>query len=82
MANLNNTGIWNIAYYVDDFGEPTKKGYIRNPSYIRGTFSNTATQNSDLNVRFLIDSATDVSIMLYEYAGNNPVKAYSSDIFC
>ena len=77
LANLNNTGIWSINYYVDEFGESTKKGYIKNASLIHGTFSNTATQNSDLNVKFLISNSSDISIQLYEYAGNNPVKAYS-----
>ncbi len=78
LENLNNTGIWQVNYYVDDFGEPTKEGYIRNKYTIRGTFSNTATENSKLDVKFLISEAYDVDMMLYEYAGNNPVKAYSS----
>lgn len=75
LANLNNTGIWQVVNFVDDFGEPTDNKYIRNSSLIKGSFSNTATQNSDLNIRFLISNRDDVSIMLYEYAGNNPVKA-------
>lgn len=81
LANINNTGIWTVGHYVDDFGEPTKEGYIRNTSLISGLFSNTATQNSDLNVKFLISNSSDISIMLYEYASNNPVKAYSSDSY-
>lgn len=81
LENLNNTGMWTVSYYVDDFGEPTKEGYIRNTNLISGTFSNTATQNSDLNVEFLISNSSDISIMLYEYAGNNPVKAYSSESY-
>jgi hypothetical protein len=79
LENLNNTGIWTVNYYVDDFGEPTKKGYIRNLSLLKGSFSNTATQNSALNIKFLISNSSDISIMLYEYANNNPVKAYSSE---
>ena len=78
LANLNNTGMWLIGHYVDDFGEPTKQAYIRNRNLIRGTFSNTATQDSELDVKFLISNSNDISIQLYEYAGNNPVKAYSS----
>jgi hypothetical protein len=78
LENLNNTGMWTVGYYVDDFGEATKQGYIRNTNLISGTFSNTATQNSDLNAKFLISNSSDISIMLYEYAGNNPIKAYSS----
>lgn len=81
LANINNTGIWEVTYYVDDFGEPTNQGYIRNTYLLRGTFSNTATENSALNVRFLISSSRHISIMLYEYAGNNPVKAYSSESY-
>jgi hypothetical protein len=78
LANLNNTGMWTIRYYVDDFGEPTKDGYISNTDLISGTFSNTATQNSELTVRFLIADSTDISIKLFEYAGNNPVKKIHS----
>ena len=81
LENINNTGMWSVHYYVDDFGEPTKEAYIRNTDFINGTFSNTATQNSDLNVKFLISNSSDISIMLYEYAGNNPVKAISSDSY-
>jgi hypothetical protein len=81
LANVNKTGMWVIRYYVDEFGEPTKKGYITNNYTIKGTFSNTATEGSDLNVELLINSSTNVSIQLYEYAGNNPVKAYASDSY-
>lgn len=81
LANLNNTGMWTVGYYVDDFGEPTKETYIRNTSLISGTFSNTATQDSRLNVKFLITNSSDISIQLYEYASNNPVKAYSSESY-
>ena len=81
LENMDNTGIWSVGYYVDDFGEPTKEGYIRNTSYITGTFSNTATQDSELNVKFLISNSSDISIQLYEYAGNNPVKSYSSESY-
>jgi len=81
LANINNQGMWRISYYVDDFGEPTNQGYITNASTLRGTFSNTATQDSDLDVRFLISNSSDISIKLFEYAGNNPVKAYSSESY-
>lgn len=77
LENLNNTGMWEIRYYVDEFKEPTKTRYITNSNYIKGSFSNTATQNSKLNVEFLISDDSHISIQLYEYAGRNPVKAYS-----
>ncbi|MEK0337271.1 MAG: hypothetical protein QQN41_07550 [Nitrosopumilus sp.] len=81
LANINNTGIWTVRYYVDDFGEPTKEGYISNTYLIRGTFSNSATQDSELDVRFLISNSSNISIKLFEYAGNNPVKAYSYESY-
>ena len=80
LANLNNTGIWKIRYYVDNFGEPTKTKYITNENDIHGTFSNTATQNSKLDVRLLIDNKNEISIKLYEYGNSLPVKGYS-DIY-
>mgnify|MGYP001347003215 CR=1 FL=1 len=79
LANLNNTGMWTVRYYVDEFGDPTSQGYISNTNLISGTFSNSATQNSDLNVRFLISNSSDISIKLFEYARKNPVKAYSAE---
>lgn len=80
-ANFNNTGMWKLDYYVDDFGDPTKDGYITNKNMINGSFSNTATQDSRLNVRFLISDSSRISILLYEYARNNPVKSYSYDSY-
>lgn len=69
-------GIWRVYYYVDDWGDPTDQPYVTNNSYIRGTFSNSATEGSALNVDFLIDK-NNIAIRLYEYAGRNPVKAYA-----
>lgn len=45
---------WELAYYVDDFGDPTDEAYLRSKP-ISGTFSNTATQNSPLTVILLFD---------------------------
>lgn len=71
LANINNLGIWEIGYYVDNFGEATKEPYISTD--LSGKFSNSATTNSDLNVRFLVDKSS-IRIQLYEYAGNHPIK--------
>jgi hypothetical protein len=76
LANINNLGIWKIQYFVDDFGEPTKEGYITTENPIYGTFSNSATQNSDLRVHFIIAGEKSVAIKLFEYNSNNPVKGY------
>jgi hypothetical protein len=75
----NSLGIWQTGFYVDEFGDPTKKGYIRNESYLIGKFSNSATENSDLAVRLLISDPNHISIQLFEYAGDNPVKAGVED---
>lgn len=76
LANLNNTGMWTNSFYVDEFGQRTNKAYIRNSNTISGLFSNSATTNSDLLVDILITDANKISFKLYEYAGENPVKAY------
>lgn len=71
LVNINNLGIWSLGHYIDDFGEPTKEAYIS--TILLGTFSNSATTNSDLSVRILIDRKS-IRIQLYEYASNHPIK--------
>lgn len=46
---------WEVQHYVDDFGDPVEECYVR--AVVDGTFSNTATANSDLKV-----------IIFYSYA--------------
>lgn len=65
-------GIWSINRYVDDFGEQTGEGYVSATVY--GTFSNSATTDSELTVLFLIDYNT-IRIKLYEYSRNHPMKS-------
>jgi hypothetical protein len=77
-VQFEGTGIWKIGYFVDEFGDPTENGYISNSNYISGVFSNSATSNSNLNSLFLISKKSRVALQLYEYAGRNPVKAYST----
>lgn len=77
ISNSNETGIWKIRYYVDTFGDPTDSGYIGSES-IMGTFSNSATTNAKLKVRFIINKET-IRIKLYEYGGNTPVTRNSID---
>lgn len=67
---------WEMTFYVDEFKNPTDEAYVRNADLFVGTFSNSATDNSKLYVRLLID-ANDIAIILYEY-GSNQVKAYST----
>lgn len=71
-------GRWVIDYYVDNFQQPTEDKFIANRTGpFVGTFSNSATQNSLLNVLVVVD-ADDLSFALYEYGGDNRVKNSSS----
>lgn len=78
--DINNKefGIWKTSYYVDDFGEPTKEGFVG--AVCEGVFSNSATTNSDLGVKFLIDESS-IRIQLYEYARNHPIKGEGILVF-
>ncbi len=69
-------GDWILDYYVDEFNNPTSVSYIRRKSDCTGVFSNSATTNSTLDARILIDSQ-GIAIKLFEY-GYNEVKAYTS----
>ncbi len=74
--NPDDYGMWEIKYYIDDFQNPTDEGYVTNTYWITGTFSNSATTNSKLNVSLVIDKEF-AAIKLYEY-GDNLVKNASS----
>lgn len=77
LANLDNTGMWSINYITDKYGDATNIPYIKNSSFIRGTFSNSATNGSDLNVTLLIKNSFDISIILYQY-GDKQVKYFEN----
>lgn len=51
-------GAWTVKHYVDEFNDPTSQKYITTKSLISGTFSNTATTNSKLTAKILVDSST------------------------
>ena len=85
--DLKNTGMWIIKSFVDEFKDKTDSKYLTTKERISGKFSNSATQNSKLAVSILIqkgendDSSPIISMFLYEYAGNNPVKVYSKESY-
>jgi hypothetical protein len=64
-------GLWTIQYFVDDFQQQTKNGYLK--QVCNGSFSNSAVTNAKLIVQFLITNDWSAQIFLYEY-GNQPVK--------
>ena len=71
---------WELRYFVDDFGEPTNDAYIM--CIGEGSFSNSATNKSDLLYAILYDKSKNedsrFQIKLFEY-GSYPVNnTYSS----
>lgn len=58
-------GDWQLYYYVDSFGDDTDEAYA-STGIQNGTFSNSATINSNLDWRFIIDKRS-IAIKLWEY---------------
>ncbi|MCY4444836.1 MAG: hypothetical protein OXC44_08570 [Proteobacteria bacterium] len=58
---------WELMEYNDKFGDKNgdKALSLRNP--INGSFSNSATSNSELYVMFIVNSSSEIDIMLVEY---------------
>ena len=65
---LKKKNSWQIDYYVDDFGDKTDEGFVYK-TVKNGKFSNSATNGSDLVVKFLIEP-NKLAIVLYEYSKN------------
>lgn len=65
-----NFSAWQIGEYVDEFELPTGKKYMFVDGY--GTFSNSATTNSELYAVLQVDK-DNIGFMLFEY-GDNLVK--------
>ena len=69
-------GKWGSGMYSDEFGDKTNNGYMS--QIIRGTFSNSATQNSPLRVHLYISDGdvmeNDPFFRFYEYDRDNPIK--------
>lgn len=61
---------WAIGKFVDNFGEKTSEKFIHNTAKINGAFSNSATNNSNLKVDFIISKKDGVAIELYEYGSS------------
>lgn len=79
-SNAKDEGYWVIRSFTDKFGDSTNDKYITNNDYIEGTFSNSATTNSKLNVVLAIEKGSTkgkITISLYEY-GDQLVKNSNS----
>jgi hypothetical protein len=67
LVNINNLGGWEV-YNSKEYS------HIHTKELIRGSFSNTATEDSKLDVHFMVNNYNAIEIKLFEYARNNPVK--------
>jgi hypothetical protein len=66
-----NNDVWETIETVDEFGDKT--GDKRLVYQTTGTFSNSATRNSNIDVLLLVDRPDSVSVIVYEY-GNYRVN--------
>ena len=64
LKKVLSLGSWKVKFYVDDFGEPTKKKYLIKTCI--GKFSNSATTDSDLGVHFLREVLL-INILIFRY---------------
>ena len=66
FLSINTFAQWETKYYLDDFGDPTEQSYKVMVS--KGTFSNSATENSELSGVFIWDEKDEnLTIKVYEY---------------
>ena len=68
---------WELSEFVDEFDRPTGEKYL--VTVADGTFSNSATTNSELIAAVQVTSE-DIAIFLFEYGRGNAVKcSYGTD---
>ena len=72
IENYAKNGLWELHYFVDEFKEKTKNGYLSQKC--QGQFSNSATEDSKLNVQ-VIYSKNSLQFFFYEY-GNSLLKSF------
>lgn len=63
----DNLGIWKIKYFVDEFNEPTKEGYITTTKPIQGKYSVGSIKNTDMQAHFIIVSKESIAIRFESY---------------
>jgi len=68
--------IWVIRYFVDQFNQQTDERFIVNDEVFEGVFSNSATTDSRLTARILVDNE-NIAIVLYEYGNRRVVNGSS-----
>lgn len=64
--------VWEEAFYLDNFNQPTKKSYIGTIDHLKGTFNSTTVTDGQMEAEIRVDGSI-ISILLYEN-GNEKVK--------
>jgi len=77
LQGSHDTGIWQNGTYTDEFGQTSDRDCIRTKGFISGSFSNATTPHAPLNVSILIFNPNSISLQVFEFAGNTPLKALS-----
>ena len=62
-TSSQDSSLWDISYYVDEFNQPTEDAYIYSTTAFPGTFSNSATTDSLVYAHIAVDK-DDISILL------------------
>ena len=78
FAETASAGVWEKRAFVDEFNLPTDDYYVINKAPFTGTFSNSATTNSDL-LAYLIIDADYVGVRLIEYGDYVVKNSFSKD---
>lgn len=64
---------WRKGNYVDEFGDPTSKSFIKTTT--TGTFSNSAVNGEYLYVEIIIDK-NSTGLFLHEYESSRPAETF------
>ncbi len=64
---------WHRYFYVDEFGDPTNKPFIKTTT--EGTFSNSAVRNEYLYVEIFVDK-NSAGLFLHEYERDRPAEYF------
>ena len=74
-APLPDSGL-HIEYFVDEFGDPTANGYISQKRMAKGTFSNSATTNSNITWYIAVAPNEQISFVIFEYERTRLAGSY------
>ena len=71
--------VWETAYYLDEFNQPTDNVYIGNIERLTGSYESSNVTNGELAVEIRIDGSK-ISIILYENGSTKVKNGEQADI--